>query len=59
MDEIAAKVGVSKTSVHNIIERKNTLAFKLALYHKIAVDLTKKGHCIFIPLPVSFVHASS
>jgi AcrR family transcriptional regulator len=41
--EIAAKVGVSKTSVYNLIELKNTLAFKLALYHKIAVDLAKKG----------------
>jgi hypothetical protein len=43
MDEIAAKVGVSKTSVYNVIELKNTLAFELALYHKIAVDLAKKS----------------
>jgi hypothetical protein len=29
--------------VYNIIESKNTLGFKLSLYHKIAVDLAKKG----------------
>jgi predicted DNA-binding protein YlxM (UPF0122 family) len=43
MEEIAAKVGISKTSVHNVIESKNTLRFKLSLYRKIAVDLAKKG----------------
>ncbi len=40
--EIADKVGISKTSVHNVIELKNTLGFKLALYHEIAVNLAKK-----------------
>ena len=43
MEEIATKVGISKTSVYNVIELKNTLGFKLSLYHKIAVDLAKKG----------------
>lgn len=43
LEEIANKVGISKTSVYNLIEMKNTLGFKLALYHEIAVHLAKKG----------------
>jgi predicted DNA-binding protein YlxM (UPF0122 family) len=42
MEEIAAKVGISKTSVYNVIQMKNTLEFKLTLYHEIAVDQPKK-----------------
>ena len=43
MEDIAAKVGISKTSVYNVIELKKTIGFRLALYHKIAIDLAKKG----------------
>jgi predicted DNA-binding protein YlxM (UPF0122 family) len=43
MEEFAAKAGISKTSVHNVIQLKNTLEFKLTLYHEIAVDQPKKG----------------
>jgi hypothetical protein len=42
MKEIADKVGISKTSVYNIIDLKNTLGFKLALFHEIAINLAKK-----------------
>jgi hypothetical protein len=43
MEEIVAKVGISKTSVYNIIALKNTIGFKLALYHTTAEKLAKEG----------------